>query len=201
MEKYTNETIKTAECPTCHSKDIAWDDDLVIYCTECGGNIGVVGADVSRTYTPEEEGGGKKYDAEKPEALFPISVFVRLFQDDYVSPYKSAMKSVVLSVTQSPSVGWEYVAISAAEEVLQHGKKKYGANNWQKLDNFVERYHAALIRHTAGVFHDNVPSASPTALLETDSDSGIYHWKHVVCNCVFLMWKIIKEQRSFASIV
>lgn len=63
-------------------------------------------------------------------------------------------------------------------EVITYGAKKYGADNWQKLDNGTNRYFAALMRHLTawrmGESHDE--------------ESGLHHLAHAGCCIVFLLW-------------
>jgi hypothetical protein len=64
-------------------------------------------------------------------------------------------------------------------KVLMYGKAKYGANNWQMLDNFNNRYYDALQRHITA-WKDGE---------ECDKESGLPHLAHAFCNILFLTWK------------
>ena len=61
-------------------------------------------------------------------------------------------------------------------QVLEHGSTKYGANNWQYVDNAKERYYNALQRH--------LEAWRGGELL--DPESGLPHLSHVMCNSMFL---------------
>jgi hypothetical protein len=74
---------------------------------------------------------------------------------------------------------WDLLPIDCVEDVvkiLSFGAKKYGSNNWQGVEP--DRYYAALMRHL---------SASRQGELN-DSESGLSHMAHVMCNVVFLLW-------------
>ncbi len=72
-------------------------------------------------------------------------------------------------------------------KVLTYGSSKYSANNWQQVDNPIERYTAALMRHL-NEFREN-PSAK-------DSESGFYHIYHVLTNAMFLAWFVYKQSKE-----
>lgn len=133
--------------------------------------------------------GGIKYDTDKPVVLIPKEVVVNLYGD--MTPLHGMIKDSVCSVVQPERRSqWRLIAIAMAEEVMQHGAKKYGANNWQGLPDFEDRYFAASIRHLTAV-HQGLNEEMSMCLQSEDKDSGILHVKHFVCNCVFLMWKEI----------
>lgn len=75
---------------------------------------------------------------------------------------------------------WDLVpmrAVQAIADVLAHGARKYGANNWQGLEDFEARYYAAALRHLTawrGGEH-------------TDPESGLPHLAHAACSVVFLL--------------
>lgn len=75
---------------------------------------------------------------------------------------------------------WSLLPFDELEDVvkvLEMGAKKYSKDNWKKCDN-TERYKDALMRHTiAYVKGDKV-----------DSESGLSHLAHAMCNCLFLMY-------------
>lgn len=70
-------------------------------------------------------------------------------------------------------------ATSALARVLTYGAAKYGPNNWQQLDDFTARYTAALMRHLEAWRGGE----------EVDSESGLPHLEHALCNLAFLVWK------------
>ena len=75
---------------------------------------------------------------------------------------------------------WDLLHLEDIEEVvkiLSFGSKKYGPNNWQYVENGVERYYAALMRHLcAWRKGENI-----------DPDSGLHHLSHAACNILFLI--------------
>lgn len=69
--------------------------------------------------------------------------------------------------------------LEALAEVLTYGAKKYEANNWQKVETW--RYEAAALRHWAKYKKGE----------KCDSESGLPHLWHFLCNAAFLVWKEI----------
>lgn len=65
----------------------------------------------------------------------------------------------------------------AVAGVLTFGAEKYGPNSWQNLEDPVNRYYAALLRHL-NAFH------SGEAI---DKESGLSHLAHAATNIMFLM--------------
>jgi hypothetical protein len=63
------------------------------------------------------------------------------------------------------------------------GKKKYGANNWMKLENAPERYYNALMRHMTAWWGGE----------SIDPESGYSHLAHAGCCLIFLLW--FEEQK------
>lgn len=66
---------------------------------------------------------------------------------------------------------------TALAEVLTMGANKYGANSWQNLPDFNNRYYGALLRHL-------IAWRSGELL---DKESGLSHLKHALANIVFLI--------------
>lgn len=67
-------------------------------------------------------------------------------------------------------------AIEDITEVREYGCKKYGdPENWRKVE--VERYVDALYRHLLAYIRD--PKGR-------DKESGIKHYKHIICNAAFI---------------
>ncbi len=67
--------------------------------------------------------------------------------------------------------------------VLTAGAKKYGANNWQNLDDGYNRYLGAMLRHLTEVQQGNI----------IDSDTGCLHIAQVACNALFMLHFKMKE--------
>lgn len=75
----------------------------------------------------------------------------------------------------------DLVPLSVVEnlaKVLTMGAEKYGDNNWQGLPDYWKRYKAALLRHLTAIDKGEL----------IDSESGLPHIDHVLCNAVFLSW-------------
>ncbi len=67
-------------------------------------------------------------------------------------------------------------AIRDCAIVREYGNKKYGdRDNWKQVS--VERYTAALYRHLLAFIED------PHGV---DEESGIQHYKHLLCNACFI---------------
>lgn len=67
------------------------------------------------------------------------------------------------------------VTYEALGRVLTYGAKKYTDNSWQGVER--KRYVAALLRHFIEYMKD------PQSI---DSESGLKHIEHVLCNAMFL---------------
>ena len=67
-------------------------------------------------------------------------------------------------------------AIDALARVLTFGAKKYGANAWQNLEDGLERYRAALLRHTFAIQRGEL----------IDEDSGEPHSALAMCCAAFI---------------
>ena len=67
--------------------------------------------------------------------------------------------------------------LEAIAQVLTYGAEKYEANSWQKVENGLQRYEAALFRH--------LQSFRKGEML--DSESGLPHMAHATTNALFLM--------------
>lgn len=78
-----------------------------------------------------------------------------------------------------------FEAIRAIGQVITFGAKKYGANNWQTLPDFKDRYSDALMRHFVAWQGGE----------EIDQESGLHHLAHIGCNTVFLLWWVVKNPR------
>jgi hypothetical protein len=70
-----------------------------------------------------------------------------------------------------------WVELAQVQDVLDHGARKYGRENWKEVSNPKARYLAALIRHFVSYASGDT----------SDDDSGLPHMAHVVCCALFLM--------------
>ncbi len=69
---------------------------------------------------------------------------------------------------------WE--SLAPVVQVLMHGAEKYGENNWRQQGLSEGRLFAAAMRHLLAWKLGE----------ETDSESGLPHLGHAVCNLLFL---------------
>lgn len=67
-------------------------------------------------------------------------------------------------------------------EVLTYGANKYGDNNWQELEDFNNRYYAALERHLQAWRKGE----------DFDEESSLHHLAHAATNALFLYYNSIK---------
>ena len=67
-------------------------------------------------------------------------------------------------------------AIDDLTKVLTFGAEKYAANSWRGLENGLERYRAALLRHTFAIQAGEL----------IDPESGLPHSAHVMCCAAFI---------------
>lgn len=67
-------------------------------------------------------------------------------------------------------------AMNGLVSVLTFGARKYSANGWRTVPNAKERYTAALLRHLYAL----------NAGESVDSESGLRHVDHLLCNAAFL---------------
>ena len=75
---------------------------------------------------------------------------------------------------------WELLPIEYIEEivdVLTKGATKYAPNSWQNLENGIDRYYAALLRHLVAWRKGE----------DIDSDTQCRHLAQVACNAIFLL--------------
>lgn len=66
--------------------------------------------------------------------------------------------------------------IEGVGDVLTYGANKYGANNWQQVDDAKNRYFAACLRHLFAYRKGE----------KEDSESKFSHLFHAACNLMFL---------------
>ena len=69
-----------------------------------------------------------------------------------------------------------FVAIEKVAEVLSFGAKKYGENNWRRVDR-PNRYLGAALRHLVAYGRGEV----------FDKESGLSHLAHAACCVLFLL--------------
>jgi hypothetical protein len=85
----------------------------------------------------------------------------------------------------SDKVDWTLVPFKAMEpvvRVLEHGAKKYSADNWKIVKNARHRYLAAAYRHMNAINDGEWVDDKETG------GSGEPHAAHVICCMLFLLW-------------
>lgn len=68
--------------------------------------------------------------------------------------------------------------LEAVIRVLMYGARKYGDENWQRVESPLVRYRDALDRHLADIDRGVI----------VDSDTGENNYAHVATNALFLLW-------------
>lgn len=69
------------------------------------------------------------------------------------------------------------IAIDEMAKVMTFGAEKYAPDNWRCVDNAVERYRAALLRHSFAMLSGE----------ELDPETGLPHAAHAMCCAAFLV--------------
>ncbi len=67
-------------------------------------------------------------------------------------------------------------AIDSLAKVLTFGANKYAPNSWQNVEDGIERYRAALLRHTFAMQRGEL----------IDEESGLPHSAHAMCCAAFI---------------
>lgn len=67
-------------------------------------------------------------------------------------------------------------AIDSMAKVMTFGAIKYKPNSWQNIDDALERYRAALLRHAFAIQRGET----------IDSESGLPHSAHIMCCAAFI---------------
>ena len=68
-------------------------------------------------------------------------------------------------------------AIDELAKILTFGAEKYEANSWQQVESGLERYRAALLRHTFAIQAGEL----------YDKESGLLHSAHAMCCSAFIV--------------
>ena len=74
---------------------------------------------------------------------------------------------------------WDLLPVKPIEEVvdiLTFGAKKYNPESWRKVEDPINRYYAALMRHIIAYRNGE----------KIDPESGRTHLAHAICNLIFL---------------
>lgn len=79
---------------------------------------------------------------------------------------------------------WNLLPLKLLEgvvKVLMFGKIKYNVDSWQNLNNAIERYYNALMRHVTKL--DNGKQIN-----HIDNESQLPTIDHIICNAIFLKY-------------
>ena len=68
-------------------------------------------------------------------------------------------------------------ALALVARVLTYGAERYGAHNWERVENGRERYTDAVMRHVEAWRSGE----------KSDPDTGVHHLAHAVCCALFLV--------------
>lgn len=78
-------------------------------------------------------------------------------------------------------------AIEEMAKVLTFGAQKYSADNWRYVENALERYRAALLRHTFAIQSGEL----------YDQETGLLHSAHAMCCASFIVeLQLILENKN-----
>lgn len=80
----------------------------------------------------------------------------------------------------------DFTQIEKMVDILTSGAKKYSDNNWKKVEPFIERYFAAMMRHLIAWRKGD----------KIDSETGKSHLNHAACCLHFLMWKEDEDKKN-----
>lgn len=75
---------------------------------------------------------------------------------------------------------WDLLPLNEIEDIVEvytKGSEKYGENTWQNLENGLQRYKAALLRHLVEFEKGN----------EVDSNTGCKHLAQVAWNAIAML--------------
>lgn len=73
-----------------------------------------------------------------------------------------------------------FESVEELVKVLTYGAKKYEPNNWKLVEDPINRYSSATLRHLSSFMKGE----------EIDKESGISHLAHAGTNILFLIWFI-----------
>lgn len=80
----------------------------------------------------------------------------------------------------SEKLRYDLLPWSALDEVIRvlgHGARKYGDENWRRVERLEDRYPAAALRHLSAYLQGQ----------EHDQESGYNHLAHAICSLMFVL--------------
>jgi hypothetical protein len=84
-----------------------------------------------------------------------------------------------------------FEALDEIVKVLTYGARKYGRENWHKLENLEKRYFAACLRHLSAYGRGE----------RLDQETGKHHLAHAGCCVLFILWKELKNARTKKCVI
>jgi hypothetical protein len=87
---------------------------------------------------------------------------------------------------------WDLLPLEPIKELVQvltFGAQKYAPNNWRKVDDGLNRYYSACLRHLVAYKSGEL----------NDPETGLSHLAHAMCNLVFM--HELQEQHTFDSLI
>lgn len=131
---------------------------------------------------------GKKWDASKakpmddpyaPDAASVLGEMYRIWREEGTDEARGMLTAEIKWVLAGID---ELDLTIGVAEVMHFGAEKYGWKNWQLVDNAVERYlNAALRHHLHYVYYSGDIDGK-------DAESGLPHVWHAACSFVFALW-------------
>lgn len=81
-------------------------------------------------------------------------------------------------------------ALDEIAQVLGHGARKYGDENWRLVADGRRRYIAAALRHISAYQQGE----------QNDQDSGLHHLAHSACSLMFILATELEAQRTSSPV-
>jgi hypothetical protein len=106
-----------------------------------------------------------------------------------VTPVLPAVYEAAGNKYDGEKLRYNLLPMDAVDEVVRrftHGAQKYAPDNWKRVENPVERYATALMRHYSAWRQGEV----------VDGESGLTHIGAVAWNALVLVWfDLHKEEK------
>lgn len=140
----------------------------------------------------DARGSGARYNEGKnPLDLVPAAIWEMAFVDaelpelERVANYLRRIQEFARGGDTVPHFEYSIDDLEQAARVFEHGISKYAAWNWAKGMAWSVPMGCAL-RHCIKIAKGE----------ELDSDSGLPHWGHVICNVIMIDWFVAHYQEG-----